>query len=73
MMGTYPKTKALKSGTITVAGVDLDFAPIDDAIKGFKGIVTEQKFDLGELALSTFLQARSVNKPYVLIAVRDER
>jgi 4,5-dihydroxyphthalate decarboxylase len=67
MLGSYPKTRALKSGAITVEGVDLEFAPIDDAIKGFKGIVKEQKFDLGELALSTFLQARSVNKPYVLI------
>jgi len=67
MLGTYPKTRALKSGEITVEGADLEFAPIDDAIKGFKGIVKEQKFDLGELALSTFLQARSVNKPYVLL------
>jgi 4,5-dihydroxyphthalate decarboxylase len=67
LMGTYPKTRALKSGTVQVEGAELDFAPIDDAMKGFKGAVRELKYDVCELALSTFLQARSVNKPFLLL------
>ncbi len=67
LLGTYPKTNALKSGTLQIAGVDLDIAPIDDAMKGFKGAVRELKYDLCELALSTFLQARSVGKPFLLL------
>jgi len=34
LMGTYPKTKPLKSGDLKVAGAELEFAPIDDAMKG---------------------------------------
>lgn len=67
LMGTYPKTQGLKSGTIKVDGAELEFAPIDDAMKGFKPAVRELKFDVCELALSTFLQARSVGKPFLLL------
>ena len=67
MMGTYPKTDALKSGALQVEGATLEFAAIDDAVKGFKGAVRDLKYDVCELALSTFLQARSVGKPYLLL------
>jgi 4,5-dihydroxyphthalate decarboxylase len=67
LMGTYPKTKPLKSGYLKVAGAELEFAPIDDAMKGFKAAVRDLKFEVCELALSTFLQARSVNKPFLLL------
>jgi 4,5-dihydroxyphthalate decarboxylase len=66
-MGTYPKTQALKSGALQVEGAELEFAPVDDAMKGFKGAVRELKYDVCELALSTFLQARSVDKPFLLL------
>jgi len=33
----------------------------------FKPFVCEQKFDLGELAIVTFLQARAYGKPYLLL------
>jgi 4,5-dihydroxyphthalate decarboxylase len=67
LLGTYPKTSALKTGTVKVEGAELDLAPIDDAMKGFKLAVRDLKFDVAELALSTFLQARSVGKPFLLL------
>jgi 4,5-dihydroxyphthalate decarboxylase len=67
LMGTYPKTHALKSGALQVEGVELTFAPIDEAMKGFKSAVRELKYAVCELALSTFLQARSVGKPFLLM------
>jgi 4,5-dihydroxyphthalate decarboxylase len=67
LLGTYPKTNALKSGTVKVEGAELDIAPLDDAVKGFKGAVRDLKYDVCELALSTFLQARSVDKPFLLL------
>ncbi len=67
LLGTYPKTSGLKSGTIQVEGTELDIAPIDDAMQGFKTAVGEMKYDVCELALSTFLQARSVGKPLLLL------
>jgi len=67
LMGTYPKTQPLKSGVVKVAGAELQFAPIDDAMKGFKSAVRDLKYEVCELALSTFLQARSVEKPFLLL------
>lgn len=67
LLGTYPKTQALKSGSLKVEGAELVFAPIDEAMKGFKGAVRDLKYDVCELALSTFLQARSVGKPFLLL------
>jgi 4,5-dihydroxyphthalate decarboxylase len=67
MLGTYTKTSGIKSGAIPVEGADLEIAPIDDAMQGFKPAVNEMKYDFCELALSTFLQARSVGKPLLLL------
>ena len=67
LLGTYPKTAALKSGAVKVEGAELDIAPIDEAMQGFKAAMRDLKYDVCELALSTFLQARSVNKPFVLL------
>ncbi|KAB2381355.1 substrate-binding domain-containing protein [Actinomadura montaniterrae] len=67
MMGTYPKTEALKSHSISSPLVELDFAGIDVAQKGFKDAVRKLKFDVTELALMTFLLAYEAGKPYVLL------
>jgi 4,5-dihydroxyphthalate decarboxylase len=49
--------------------VDFEFADFKVANKGFKPLVREAKFDLGELAIATFLQAKAYDKPYVLMPV----
>ncbi len=67
LFGTYPKTHALKSGAVPIEGAELNVAPIDDAVKGFKSAMRELKYDVCELALSTFLQAHAVGKPFLLL------
>jgi 4,5-dihydroxyphthalate decarboxylase len=67
MMGTYPKTEALKSGAVTSPLFEFDFAPIDVATKGFKAVVRQQAFEVAELAIVTFLQAFAAGKPYLLL------
>jgi 4,5-dihydroxyphthalate decarboxylase len=67
LLGDYPGTKALKSGEIRSDLVDLSFADVKVANTGFKPLVREHKFDLGELAIVTFLQAKVYGKPYVLM------
>ena len=47
--------------------VEFEFADFKVANTGFKPLVREAKFDLGELAIVTYLQAKAYNKPYVLI------
>jgi 4,5-dihydroxyphthalate decarboxylase len=47
--------------------VNFAFADVKIVNRAFKALVREQKFDLGELAIVTFLQAKAYGKPYVLM------
>jgi 4,5-dihydroxyphthalate decarboxylase len=67
MLGNYPNNAALKSGQLKSDLVDFDFAEVKVANNLFKQIVREAKYDVGELAIATYLQAKSFNKPYVLL------
>lgn len=67
LLGDYPNTAALKRGELKSDLVDFDFADIKVANTGFKPLVREAKFDLSELAIVTYLQAKVYGKPYVLI------
>ncbi len=67
MMGSYPKTAALKQGQVDSDVVALGFGDVEVAQKGFKDVVRRQKYDLAELAIMTFLIAFEHGKPYVLL------
>jgi len=67
MLGNYPNTKPLKSGAITSDLVDFDFVEVKVANNLFKSVVRDAKYDLAELAIVTYLQAKSFGKPYVLL------
>jgi 4,5-dihydroxyphthalate decarboxylase len=67
MLGNYPNTAALKNGNLHSDLIDFNFAEVKVANNLFKQIVRDAKFDVGELAIATYLQARSFDKPYVLI------
>jgi 4,5-dihydroxyphthalate decarboxylase len=65
--GTYPQTEALKSGRIKSDRVKLSLTEINPVYKAFTVMVREQKFDICEMALVTFLQAKAYDKPFVLM------
>jgi 4,5-dihydroxyphthalate decarboxylase len=67
LLAVYPNTHALRNGKVQSRLVNFDFADVKTANKGFKALVREEKFDLGELAIVTFLQAKAYGKPYVLM------
>jgi 4,5-dihydroxyphthalate decarboxylase len=67
LLGNYPNTLALKSGSVKSDLVEFDFADIKPSNAGFKSLVREARFDVAELAIVTFLQAKTYGKPYVLI------
>jgi 4,5-dihydroxyphthalate decarboxylase len=67
MLGNYPNTKALKSGAIRSDLVDFDFVEVKVANNLFKQVVRDAKYDVAELAIVTYLQARAYGKPYVLL------
>jgi len=61
--------RALKAGEIGSDLVTLDYTGPKTANQGFKPMVREGKFDGGELAIVTFLQALEFGKPLVLMPV----
>ena len=67
LLAVYPNTDALRSGEVRSLLVHFAFADVKTANKEFKALVREQKFDLGELAIVTFLQAKAYGKPYILM------
>jgi 4,5-dihydroxyphthalate decarboxylase len=67
LLGTYPGTAALKDGSIGSDSVALDFVEYSPANKGFKPMVREQAFDVSEMAIVTYLIAKSFGKPMVLL------
>src|SRR6267154_3267185 len=67
LLGDHPGTLALKSGAISSDLVEFDFIDYAPTNKGFKPMVREQAFDVSEMAIVTYLMAKSVGKPMVLL------
>jgi 4,5-dihydroxyphthalate decarboxylase len=67
MLGNYPITKPLKSGAVGSDLVDFDFVEVEVANNLFKQVVREARYDVAELAIATYLQAKAFGKPYVLV------
>ena len=67
LLGDHPCTAALKRGSIRSDLVAFDFADTTPTHKGFKPMVREQAFDVSEMAVVTYLMAKSFGKPMVLL------
>jgi 4,5-dihydroxyphthalate decarboxylase len=64
---TYPHTRALKSGELTDPAVELVFADVEPIHRAFAPMARKQAFDVSELAIVTYLQAKAYGKPVVLL------
>ena len=67
LLGDHPGTAALKNGSITSDLVNFEFVEYSPTNKGFKPMVREQAFDVSEMAIVTYLMAKSFGKPMVLL------
>ena len=67
LLGSYPNVVALKDGRVKSDLIEFDFPDFPVPNRGFKPMVREHRFDCGELAIVTFLQAREHGLPYVLL------
>lgn len=67
LLGNYPNTRALREGTLTPSKFAFDFADVKVPNRAFKRAVRELEFDVTELALVTFFQAKAYGKPLALI------
>ena len=67
LLGDHPCTKALKDRSIESDLVELDFVDYSPTNRGFKPMVREGAFDVSEMAIVTYLMAKSFGKPMVLL------
>lgn len=67
LLGDHPGTAALKNGSVKSDLVTFDFAAYSPTNKGFKPMVREAAFDVAEMAIVTYLMAKSFGKPMVLL------
>jgi 4,5-dihydroxyphthalate decarboxylase len=67
LLGDYPNTLALKKREIVSPAIELDFADVKVPSTAFKDVVRHFKYDVAELAIVTYLQAKAHGKPLVLL------
>jgi 4,5-dihydroxyphthalate decarboxylase len=67
LLGDYANTRAIKQGLVSTAGFTLDYAQVKVPNRAFKQVVRTLDFEVAELALVTYLQARAYGKPLQLI------
>jgi 4,5-dihydroxyphthalate decarboxylase len=67
LLGDHPCTAALKNGSIKSDLIEFDFVDYSPTNKGFKPMVRDGAFDVSEMAIVTYLMAKSVGKPMVLL------
>ncbi len=64
---TYPHTSGLKSGAIADPSLELVFRDVEPIHRAFAPMARTQAFDVSEMAIVTYLQAKAYNKPVVLL------
>ena len=69
LLGNHAGTAALKAGRVSSPLVSFEFADVKVINTQFKPLIRDQKYDLAELAINTFLQGYEYAKPYVLLPV----
>ena len=69
LLGDYPGTLALKKGDVRSEKIAFDFADVKVPSSAFKRVVRDIDFDVGELAVFTYIIARAFDKPLELLPV----
>jgi 4,5-dihydroxyphthalate decarboxylase len=67
LIGTYPHTAPLKSSALRSDRLDFEFTEIVPVWDGFKGMIRDDKYDVSEMAVVTYLLAKANGKPLALL------
>jgi hypothetical protein len=67
LLGDYPHTRAVRSGEVASDWVRLEFVEAKPLNAAFKRMVRGCEFEVSELSLATFLQAKEAGKPLALL------
>ena len=72
--GRYDRTEALRTGDVTVEGINLKYVPIDAPREIFDRMVGKREFDLSELSSSEFISMTGHGDcPFVALPVFPSR
>jgi 4,5-dihydroxyphthalate decarboxylase len=64
---TYPHTQPLKTGELTDPAIELAFEDVEPIHRAFAPMARRQVYDVSEMAIVTYLQAKAYGKPVVLL------
>src|SRR5262249_40225041 len=68
-IATYPHTKSLKDGTVSVPGVQFGALEVSPIIGAFRRMCRTLEFDVCEMAITTYLTAKAHDKPFTALPV----
>jgi 4,5-dihydroxyphthalate decarboxylase len=66
---SYPQTQALLSGRVSSPLVCFAFHEVEPIHRAFKPMAERQAYDVSEMAIFTYLQAKAYDKPIILLPV----
>lgn len=66
---THGQTADLKSGAVSVPGIEFEFLDIKPQIAAYRRMVRNVEFDICELASTTYMIARGYGKPFKALPV----
>jgi 4,5-dihydroxyphthalate decarboxylase len=69
LIGSYGNTKALKDGTVKVPGVTFDFVEVVPVYTAFKDMARDLAFDVSEMAMTTYMVAKSFDKKMIALPI----
>ncbi|MEB8338268.1 substrate-binding domain-containing protein [Streptomyces endophyticus] len=69
VLGNHPHTRPLKDGTVPVDGVDCHYPEFSPLPPAFARMVRELAYDICEMPMATYLQARDAGVPVTLLPV----
>src|SRR6266566_3556607 len=64
-IGTYDHTRALKDGSVTSPKISFDFVEVSPITRAFRHMAAGLAYDVSEMALATYMLARSFGKPII--------
>jgi len=67
LLGDYPVTRALREGKVRSSIIELDISDVKVPHTAFKRVVRDLEFDVAEIAIVTYLMAKSFGKPLRLL------
>lgn len=68
-LATYPHTQPLKDGTVAPRTFRFEFEDVPVIVKAFRRMVRGLEFDISEMAITTYLTAKSHGKRFTAIPV----